>query len=320
MKKNIYHALTLFLCAQPLVATAGSIQPFLQVLAWRASETSSAWAETISPALNPDLTTAVSNSVNQNYLSFNTRPGLKLGLSYLPEGNYLDTTLFWTYFPTSSSKNIPVGNHIISSLFFSGSFFLSEDVFFGAYANWQLVMNMIDLQISHHFNPTPTLTLTPKLGVKGGSINQVINVDWKAILYTANERVTNSFTGIGPTFGLGAKWNLVRSFSLVGDISTALMYGRWNGNDTYYRPSALLGALPETTLYTSMDKSKLGSLMMDYYLGFQWVHQGQSRITLDIGYEMQYWAGQLRWLAVQQFPTLGDLTIQGATCGITIDL
>jgi hypothetical protein len=98
------------------------------------------------------------------------------------------------------------------------------------------------------------------------------------------------------------------------------MYGRWNESDTYHRPAAPLGIQPAATIYTNMDKSKLGSLMMDYYLGLQWVHEGQSRVSFNLGYEMQYWAGQLRWMSVQQFPPLGDLTLQGATCGITIDL
>ena len=311
MKKYNYYPLLLLISMQSLVATAGTVHPFIDVLAWRASESSSAWAETISPVLT------TSNNINHSYLNFNTRPGFKAGFIYVPEDNNLDATFYWTSFSSGSSKNIPVGDHVIASLFFSGSPFLSKDVFVGAYANWQLAMNMVDLEISHHFNPSPSLTLTPKLGMKGGTINQSMNVDWNALLFTATEKVTNNYTGIGPSFGLNAKWNIVKDFNLVGDVSTAFMYGRWNDNDTFNRPAGLFPAL---TNFTSMNQSKLGSLMMDYYFGLQWVHQRQSRVSLNIGYEMQYWADQLRWLAVQQFPTLGALTIQGATCGITIDL
>lgn len=300
------------LISMPLMAKAGTLHPFADLLEWRASESSSAWAETISPVLT------TSNNINHSYLNFNTRPGFKVGFLYTPEGNYLDTTLYWTSFSSNSSKNIPFGDHIIVSLFFSGSAFLSDGAFLSAYANWKLAMNMFDGEVSHHFNPTPTLTLTPKLGVKGGTINQSINANWNALLYTATETVTNNFSGIGPSFGLDAKWNIVKDFSLIGNVSTAFMYGRWNGNDTYNRPADFF--VSALTNITSMNKSKLGTLMMDYYLGLQWVHQGQSRVSLNLGYEMQYWAGQLRWLAIQQFPTLGDLTIQGATCGITIDL
>ena len=309
--KKIIHGLLVLMSTQITAVSAGTFHPFIDVLAWRAAETSSAWAETISPVLT------TSNNVNQSYLSFNTRPGLKLGLTYQSDDNDIDSTFYWTNFSSGSSATIPFGDHIIASLFFSGSFFLSGGVFFGSYANWQLAMNMFDWDVSHSFKPVPTVTLTPKLGVKGGSINQNINIDWQSLTYTANEKVTNNFSGIGPSFGMNAKWNVLKELNVVGDVTTALMYGRWNNNDTYHRPA---GLVTEQTIFTSMNQSKLGTLMMDYYVGLQWVHEGQSRVSLNLGYEMQYWAGQLRWLAVQQFPPLGDLTIQGATCGITIDL
>lgn len=314
MRKNIYHLLLLLVSVYPAVVAAGTWHPFVDVLAWKASETSSAWAEVISPALSP------SNNVDHEYLNFHTSPGLKAGFLYQPDDNDIDYTLYWTTFSSSNSKNIPLGDQIIASLFFSGSFFLSSSVSFGAYANWDLALNMLDCEASHSFRPLPSLTLTPKLGIKGGTINQSINVNWFDEIYSATEKVSNDFTGIGPSFGLNAVLNVAKNFNLIGDVSTALMYGRWNESDNYNRPAALLGVIPAETIYTSMNKSKLGTMMMDYYLGLQWVHEGQSRVSLNVGYEMQYWPGQLRWLAVQQFPPLGDLTLQGATCGITIEL
>lgn len=305
--------------ALPVTASAATIQPFADVLAWRASETSSYWAETITPAIG------TAYNVDHSSIDFNTRTGFRVGFNYIPDNNFLDTTLFWTSFSSGSSATIPLANHAITSLFFSGSAFFTDAVFDTASANWQLAMNMVDLQISHHFNPLPSLKLTPKIGLKGGTINQTINVNWNALifsldLYSATEKATNNYTGFGPTFGLNAEWNALQNLSFVGDITAALMYGRWNNSDMYHRPPVILGLIPEQTIYTSMNHNNLGSLMMDYYLGLKWVHQGKSRIAFDLGYEMQYWSGQARWLSVKQFPPLGDLTLQGATCGITIDL
>lgn len=298
----------------PIAAKAASLKPFLDLLAWHAYESNSSWATTLT---FPNNTTHVIQS-NGN---FNTRPGLRVGFLYAPEQDHFwDTKFYWTYFSASTTKHIPVGDQIVTSLFFSGSFFISTDLFFGGSANWQLVMNMFDLEASHDFKPIPTLTFTPKVGVKGGSINQDIDAEWDAIIYTSTEKVTNHFTGIGPSFGLDTKWNVYQDLNLVGTISAAFMYGRWNVNDTYKRPAAFFGLITPTTISTSMNKSKLGTLMMDYYLGLEWTHQGRSRVTVQLGYEMQYWANQLRLVAIQQLPTLGDLTIQGASCGITIDL
>lgn len=313
IKKHIYYMLLLLISIYPLTAKATSVQPFLDLLAWRASESTGGWATTLTFPGNSTI-------VNQNNINSNTRLGMKAGVLYAPEGNFWDTKFYWTYFPASSTKTIPVGNKLVTSLFFSGSFFISKNIFFGGSADWQLDMNTIDLEASHAFKPIPTLTFTPKVGIKSASINQEIDATWDAIIYTANEDVTNNFIGIGPSFGLDTKWNVYQNFSLIGDISTALMYGRWNGKDVYHRPPALSGIIPPTTITTSMNQSKLGAMMMDYYLGLEWVHQGRSRVAVNLGYEMQYWAGQLRLIAIQQFPPLGDLTLQGATCGITIDL
>lgn len=295
----------------PVLANASTLQPFVNLLAWKASESNTAWAS---------VSTLDSTHFTPNSISFNTRPGIQAGFSYLPEDCFFDSKLYWTYYSSSTSKVIPVGLHVVTSLFFSGSGFISEDLFAGASSSWDLKMNMIDLEVSHPFKPIPALTLRPNIGLKGGSINQQIDAEWNAILYTANEYVTNNFTGFGPTFGLDAKFNLLPNLSIIGDISTALMYGRWDLKDNYKRPLAFFGLIQPTSITTSLNQSEFGTMMMDYYLGLEWVYQGKSHIMLQLGYEMQYWANQLRLLSIQQFPTMGDLTIQGATCGITIDL
>jgi hypothetical protein len=208
----------------------------------------------------------------------------------------------------------------VTSLFFSGSFFISRNIFSGATSDWNLRMNMLDLEASHHFNPSKSLTLTPKVGIKGGTIRQSINISWNAFFPpNPTEKLNNNFFGIGPSFGLDAKWAVTKHFGVVGSVGTALMYGRWNVSDMFTAPG-LFRFFPPTTISTSMTQAKLGTLMMDYFFGLEWLYEGRSRINIQLGYEMQYWPSQLRLVAVQQLPTSGDLTIQGATCGITIDL
>jgi len=314
MKKYSHYILLLLLCLHTLVASAASVQPFVDLLGWHATESNTSWATTIS---KPNGQTHITPSG----ISFNTGLGVKAGVLYAPEDTFFDTTFYWTYFPTSATKTIPtVIGQVVSSLFFSGSYFIAKDIFAGANANWQLTLNMFDLLASHAFKPSSSLAITPKVGMKGGSIYQAINVTWDAVIATANEKVTNNFTGFGPSVGVAAKWNFYQDFSVVGDVSSAFMYGRWNNKDSFNRPPALFGLIPQQTIVTTMNQAQLGTLMMDYYLGLEWLHQGRSKVTVKIGYEMQYWADQLRLIAIQQLPTLGDLTIEGATCGISIDL
>ncbi len=315
MRKIINYFIALVTCALSSYAFANeqtsSIKPFAELLYWRAAETNSSYAMTIN---------SLNNTINviQSEPSFNTSGGVRAGLSYSPGDHFWDTKFYITHYTTHSSNGVGLGSQILSSLFFSGSYFISQDIFFGGYTDWNLTMNTVDLEISHAMHPTPTLTFSPKVGIKGASINQSINIDWNAFFYRSTEDLTNNFSGIGPSFGVDTKWNFFGDFSLVGDVSTALMYGQWNDSDVYRRPASFLTTA--TTISSHANNSKLGTSMMDYYLGFEWRHRGKSDVSVRLGYEGQYWPNQLRLIAVQQLRTFGDLTFQGATCRVTIDL
>jgi hypothetical protein len=314
MRKKIYCFLMLLTNVMPFCASAEehsqSVKPYAEFLYWRASETNSSWATTITFPTN-------TIDVMQSQPNFNTHAGVKVGLLYSPGDHFWDTNFYYTYYTTQTNSNIHLGLQFISSLFFSGSYFISRDLFFGGSSSWNITMNMADLEISHAFHPSATLSISPKIGLKGGTINQSININWNAFIYHAREILTNNFSGIGPSFGITADWNFINDFSLVGDISTALMYGKWKDNDIYRRPATLFTT--QTTISSAANDSRLGTAMMDYYLGLQWRHHGKSDVTVRLGYEGQYWPNQLRLIAVQQLRTFGDLTFQGATCNVTID-
>lgn len=293
------------------LADSATIKPFADLLVWRASETNSNWSMTLSfPGNTVDVV--------QSRPNFDTNSGVRAGLSYSPGDHYLDTKLYYTYYSTNSKNSVSLGSQIVSSLFFSGSYFISNNLFFGGSANWGITMNMLDFEMSHSFRPSDTLSLTPRIGIKGATIDQSINLNWNAVFYQSTEKLTNNFTGAGPSYGLNANLKLIGDLSLVGDISSAMMYGKWSDSDVYFRPASLVTT--QTTISSSATSSKLGTFMMDYYLGLEWHHHGRSDVAVRLGYETQYWPTQLRLVAVQQLPTLGDLTFQGATCNVTIAL
>lgn len=315
MKKLFIYILFLLMSIYSLNAGAQGLSIFADLLVWHASEeTASSWSSVIT---TPKSNVTIFSPKN---IDFNWGRGFRGGFLYESEC-FWDTKLYWTYLPSKKSVNLSPADQIITPEFFSG--FLSGNFFFGANIDWQLVMNTIDLEASHKFNISKSVSIRPSIGIKGGTINQNINAQWNALIYTARENLENNFFGVGPSFGINAKWNVYKTFNLVGDFSTALMWGNWKVNDTYKRPSISLGPIPiitPTTITTNMNDSKLGTIMFDYFIGLEWTHQGRSRVTLQLGYEMQYWANQLRLPTFQQLPLHGDLTLQGGTCGIYIDL
>lgn len=324
MKKLFRNIVFLLIGIQPLSAYATNITDikglsvFGELLYWNASEqTDSVWANDIGFPSTNHVTYSTPN------VKFNWSNGFRGGISYeIP--NFWDIKLAWTHMPTSKSINYVAGdNHIITPEFFSG--FLSSDTFSSASLKWQIAMNIIDLAINHKFNVSKSLVISPSIGVKEATINQTINTRWNATLFSipifsSTEAVKNNFSGIGPSLGIDGIWNFYKCLSLVGNFSTAFLWGHWNINDTYSRPSALFGLINSTTIDTKMTNAKLGTPVFQYLLGLQWTYESTYQIKFLLAYEMQYWANQLRAPTFQLLPLHGDLTLQGGTCGISISL
>lgn len=309
MNKQIIRTLTLILGLQPFVASAEYLSAAAEILIWQASEqTASSWANIVQA---PDSSTLVFTPIETNFGYDN---GVRLKLQYHAD-TWWDSALYWTHFDTTVSGESPVQAQVIAPGFFSS--FVSGNIFFGALVDWNLRMNMFDYNLSHEFKVGDSLTLRPALGVKAGGIDQSMNMRWLAVIFTADELQTIRYKGIGPSFGLDTKWQIYKNLSFLGDFSTAFLWGNWKISDTYNRPEALFGVVTPTTINTGLNNSKLGTMMFDYFLGLELILQ--DRVTLKLGYEMQFWPNQFRLLTFQQLPVHGDLTLQGATCGIQLD-
>lgn len=297
------------LATQAISACASVVSPMAELLYWNASEEpSSFWAIT---------STLTEDKVDISNNDFGWNPGVRAGLSLEPN-TYFDTALYWTYFSTKSNASIPIAAHIVAPEFFSG--YLSKNFFFGAQQDWQLTMNTVNLEAGHTFTIGNNISIHPTLGLMGATINQDIDVLWQAELYNATEKVTSDFWGFGPTFGIDGEWKFVNSFSFIGKFSTAFLWGNWNISDVYSRPYVALSLTPDATVITTkMNDDDLGTLVLKYFVGMRWTPPSMAQLSLQLGYEMQYWPNQLRLTVFQQLPTRGDLTFQGGTCRFSLD-
>ncbi|MBB71011.1 MAG: hypothetical protein CMF50_01270 [Legionellales bacterium] len=319
MKRIFKTLLLLSMSLLSLHVYAGDMTAFVDPLYWHASEeTASIWASTYTTSGN-DEKYAVDN------IHFDSNPGIRAGLRYSPDGHYWDTRLYFTHFSADDKLSYPADGQLIFPQFFSGffggnCFFVPglPNCFFAADAKWKLTMNTIDLDASHEYKATKSLTIRPSIGVKAAAIDQDIDVNWNEEIFISKEDVKHDFTGIGPSFGIDVTWNFYKELNLASDLSGALLWGNWNVKDTYTRPALLDGLVPSSQISTHMDDNKLGVAMLDYFLGVEWLHESDYELALKLGYEMQYWQNQLRLTTFQQLPTHGDLTLQGVTCGISI--
>lgn len=314
MKKLLTQILFLMISLHSWNARAEGTTVFADFLVWQASQqTSSTWASVISSSNSNKRVDFDATNVN-----FGWKNGFRGGFLHELQPECWTTGLSWTYFPTKATTGFSIGDQIVTPEFFSS--FVSGNIFTGANLKWKLTMNMVDFELGRILDISETFAIRPLIGIKGGSINQKVNCQWNAAgFYTATEKLKHNFSGVGPNFGIESKWKFYNNLSLFGDFSTALMWGRWKVSDTYSRPAALFGLVTPTTITTSLNNSKLGTLMYRCRLGLEWKHERKLCLTFQLGYELQFWANQLRMPTFQQLPVHGDLTVQGATCQLRID-
>ncbi len=302
---------------------AAQLSVFEDFLYWHASqEPTSSWAHQITLVPTDDINDSIAQGTyfTESNVHFRWSPGVRLGIQYKPD-HFIDAKLYWTHFSTKTNDSITTTqNHWILPEFFNG--FSTIHVYNAAQIDWHLNMNMIDAKMGHPFHPLDALTIHPSVGIKGGTINQSIHSAWKMTLldiqlYNSTENVNNHFSGLGPSLSLDSQWHLYKGISIRSDLETAWLWGRWNVSDIYFSPTSILG--PQKNIKSETHNS-LGSFMSSYFLGFEWTFQAKAQVTLKVGYEMQFWSNQLRLPVFQALPVHGDLTLQGGTCGIYINL
>ena len=301
-----------FLLASGASAVAEGITPFAEAILWHASaETSSVWASEV-PLLVDEF--------EATNIEFGWSPGFRAGAEIKPPGSLWDVRLAVTHFSTSQDASIEDGLNLVIPEFFSG--FLSGDSFdfTTASVDWSIQYTTFDMELGHEIYLSDSLTIRPNFGLKAAVIDQDIDSNWANFLgLTAVETVDHEFFGIGPSAGVGVQWRPHGGgLSLVGDVSGAILYGTWNVEDDFRRTDGGAPSSSYEAFSTSMNDSKLGTVMIRSFFGAQWELPLRTRVVGRIGYEMQWWANQQRLLTFQQLPMHGDLTFQGGVCGFAV--
>jgi len=319
MQQKYLYRLIMAFCILPSGVFAGQYNFSLEGLALQPSQqTSSTWATIITSGTVTGVRTIDISATN---IKFNYAPGVRAGLEYIFNDNW-SSNFSYSYLNTATSQDVRMSSQVIVPEFFSG--FLSGNFFFGADINWRILFNTIDLDVGKTISVEDIVQIRPAIGIKAANIHQKITSTWDTGVYIANEHVKNNFYGLGPSIDLDIDWQLYankhNSFLLLGDFTTALLWGTWRVNDTYSRPNAPSVLVTATEITTNFNNMQLGVPMFGFIFGLQWNYERGYRINFKIGYEMQWWINQLRIPTFQQLPTRGDLTLQGAICGISLQL
>jgi len=190
-----------------------------------------------------------------------------------------------------------------------------------ATAHWRLHLGLIDLSLSKPLHATSTLTLTPQIGIRWGSIRQKYNIAYQGSAEEVLLRMKNKFWGIGPSLGAAGDYALTRSFSLIANASITLLYGQFylhQDTDTYPSKDKLLGV---HSLYSALSPALGAGAGLRWQTGFS---HNRYLLAIELAWDQLILFSQnqlLRFAAAQPGCVLsnqGDLSLAGVHVGAAL--
>ena len=315
-------------CAEciPTVSTNSgttSIDWFADILYWRAKQCGTEnWGQILD-------VNVPKGRIDILEVDFKWDPGFRVGVGYRMDHDCWDTQFMYTRFKTQGTDHVTSDDLITSS--FLGNFYfenLAGFAFSGpqyhkASIKWTIDFNVFDGELGRKFWISKALSLRPFMGVKGGWIYQRIRSKWKDPNTTSFERATenlkNDFRGIGPSAGLNTLWKLWRcehsSFSLFGDVSGAIMWGKWTLKDVYRNDAPYKFPVVQADI-------KGAASMLRLFVGFQWessLNKNRSTLSARLGFESQFWLEQLQFYSFNMGRLDNQLSLQGGTAEVRFD-
>lgn len=185
------------------------------------------------------------------------------------------------------------------------------------HGKWSVQLNQIDLDTMCNAVVTPSLTLSPLVGLRGTQIHQRL---WSTIVTEITVFPTGSgtdtrtfhdhqhYNAMGPLFGLNTDYKLGKGFSIYGGGSAAVLYGsywqRFQDAET-----VTVASQPESITSHITKRMQSFNYSVDLALGLQWkaVIYRSLQVMTKLGLENHQYFSQSRLGS-----SWGDLSFSGA--------
>lgn len=265
---------------------------------------------------------------------FQFDPGFRFAAGYDFGRDNWDVFLRWTRLYTQASDTvnqgsgndilIPIRVETISIVQNFGGVSLSP---YGK-VNWDFHFNSLDFEMGYDYFFSHRFSVRPHMGIKAAWLDMDYRVKYlEALVVSAGDIETmdakgdSDYWAVGPRFGIDGYLHIGWGFSIYGQISGSLLYGRY---DTKYDQS-VVSTVPNSPIVVDFDIKQ-----DDFYrlrsnlqmaLGVEWAYcyAGDYLFALHLGWETQYWWNQLEMPFFGYFQPDGDLTLSGLTAGARFD-
>lgn len=313
-----------------------------EFLYWKVSQDQIPYAAVLPGGLQPIIDT-FSSSQNPQVRelleikdpNFKYKPGFRIALGYTPPCSNWNFNLSWTRLHEKiASSTVSNEQGIIPTTMpvaIITGFINREPSQFGfgteAKSQWKFQFDTWDLLVGRKFSICG-LENTPYLGVKAATINQSQKVNYLGFSVDGNplklqNKMKNHFRGIGPCLGINSSWAFCNGWSLWGDVSGALLCGRF---DLHSDPSVSQDITVIGFKIKPSKKTKLRPTVgAQIGIGWDTMVCDQYHVTLDVAYEAQYWWNQwqaptsvVNTLFSAGHSAQGDLSLYGLTAKLGV--
>lgn len=258
--------------------------------------------------------------------------GFRVGLGYNFCHDGWDLYANWTHlisFADRSTSTVPNGELYTTVNNTHETTFDQKTTAASATAHWELPLDVIDLELGREFFTSRWLTLRPFFGVRGASIPQKYHVHYFGgnSLLPGDDNVSislkNHYHGVGLRAGLNSQWILGREISLYGNISAAILFGRFEITEHEHVLPLDINQLGVTHNFNSQ------RAILDLAAGIRWdksTCDDRYHVAVSLGWEEHIFFGQNQLVLFTDnikpgasVSNLGDLGFQGGTLSLMID-
>ncbi len=272
---------------------------------------------------DPSATLPIQGKVYENNLGWDF--GFRVGLGYNFDHDGWDVFLNYTYFDSSDGDKTAAGlNGSVIPLKGTASITGDSDLTHvsNATSNYSFDLDNLDLELGRNYFVSRTLSFRPHFGLRATWLDLTQRTNFYGGPVLGDNQLLvfdkNDFSSLGPRAGVNSKWYLTNGFSLVGNVSGALLYGYYevehNENDT-------------TDLSNSIDLTAnmhrfCPNAQMFLGLSFdKYIYNDKQHIGVALGWEIQYFWRINQMLKADDFASLKyeRYSEDVATFGVTLD-
>lgn len=292
----------------------------IDVLYWHAKVGGSEYCYTDND-MNASL--PIQGTVSEN--DFNWDWGFRVGLGYNFDYDGWDAFLNYTYFDSSDGSSTSANfNGSVIPLKGTPSITGSTDLtsVTSATSSYRFDYDNLDLELGRNYFVSRSLSFRPHFGLRSSwlDLTQRTTFSGGSVLMNNQLRVcdVNNFWGMGPRTGFNSKWHLSDCFSVVGNVSGALLYGYYKVSHSENDTSSLSNQIDITA---NMHRFSPNAQM---FLGLsfdKYMFNDKQHIGIALGWEIQYYWRANQMLKSDDFQVLKyeRYSEDAAMYGVTLD-